>query len=347
MPTTISAHPCIRRFVPGTPDWLWQWGGLAITALLVGGCGPSNQDHKSAPPPPMIDNVVFIPPGDTAVTVAGMQIVFWDVASGKRQSTITEPALVDCVTISPDGKSLAIGHPDWTLVLQGLGPGGQRTELAGHEGDVHALAYAPDGKQLVVASGSTNPFNKRMQVKFWDPASGKDLGDLPMAGSAGPGMGGGRGPMARAPRPGKEAPPRSKTDGHTAMVTALAFCPDGKRLVTAGADLTLKVWDVKRRQVLVTMRGPTDNPKAVVVLPDGRTAVSAGSEPVIRIWDLVGGKQLYALTGQPSLLGGLAASPTGLLLASGGEDGMVYLWDLGQRKLAGKLQGHRGAIQAV
>jgi eukaryotic-like serine/threonine-protein kinase len=31
--------------------------------------------------------------------------------------------------------------------------------------------------------------------------------------------------------------------GHTSMVTNLAFSPDGHRLITASADMTVRIWD--------------------------------------------------------------------------------------------------------
>jgi WD40 repeat protein len=40
----------------------------------------------------------------------------------------------------------------------------------------------------------------------------------------------------------------ARLDGHEGGVTALAFAPGGARLVSAGADRTVRVWDLAARQ---------------------------------------------------------------------------------------------------
>ena len=53
--------------------------------------------------------------------------------------------------------------------------------------------------------------------------------------------------------------------GHTMWINALAFFDSNRRLISASADRTLKVWDVERGAELLTLRGHTDQVQTVAV----------------------------------------------------------------------------------
>ena len=60
---------------------------------------------------------------------------------------------VTSVGFSPDGKIIASGSEDETVMLWGAFSGAQVEEpLEGHSDDVTSVAFSPDGK--IVASGS-------------------------------------------------------------------------------------------------------------------------------------------------------------------------------------------------
>src|SRR5581483_7339436 len=46
------------------------------------------------------------------------------------------------------------------------------------------------------------------------------------------------------------------TGGHAAVPRALAFTPDGKKLISTGDDRTVQVWDVATRERLRVIRPP-------------------------------------------------------------------------------------------
>ena len=63
--------------------------------------------------------------------------------------------------------------------------------------------------------------------------------------------------------------------GHTGGVEACAFSPDGRRIVSASHDGTLKLWDAQTGAELATLAGHADVVQACAFSPDGRRIVSA------------------------------------------------------------------------
>lgn len=114
--------------------------------------------------------------------------------------------------------------------------------------------------------------------------------------------------------------------GHSNNVYALAFTPDGRRLVSGSRDRTLRIWDLASRTSIATLAGHSDEIFAVAVSPDGRRIVSGGRDAMIRVWDARDHFEITQLPGHASYIYCLAFSRDGRLLVSGGGDETVRLW---------------------
>jgi hypothetical protein len=136
--------------------------------------------------------------------------------------------------------------------------------------------------------------------------------------------------------------------GHSQGVFAVAFSPDGKTLVSAGNDSTLRLWDVAHREAL----GRPINPRYIThaaVSPDFKTLVTT-DDRTVRFWDRAGRELGASLDGYH--VNAMAFSPDGKLLATAGEDpggdGLVQLWDVARRQPAGApFVGHWQAVNSV
>ena len=75
-------------------------------------------------------------------------------------------------------------------------------------------------------------------------------------------------------------------EGHTDPVYDAVFTPDGKWVITASFDKTLRLWDSRTRQSVRTMSGHTGLVLSIAVHPDGTRIASGAMDNTIKIWDV-------------------------------------------------------------
>jgi hypothetical protein len=155
------------------------------------------------------------------------------------------------------------------------------------------------------------------------------------------------------------------------VVTALAFTPDGQKLV-AGGHHEFTVWDAAEGKLVQRVRTRAERTYAFAFLPDGKLVVAGGrpgQEGDIRVYDLAAPpakteegvayldgvsdpKVMVAqlLDSDDSVLC-LALSPDGKLLAAGGCDRQARVWDLSggvaEAKLEHTVENHADWVLGV
>ncbi|MFO0841124.1 MAG: c-type cytochrome domain-containing protein [Gemmataceae bacterium] len=124
-------------------------------------------------------------------------------------------------------------------------------------------------------------------------------------------------------------------------ITALAFTPDGKKLV-AGGHHELTVWDAAEGKLEKRIRTRARRAMAMAFLPDGKLAVAGGrpgEEGDVRVYDLsASGPVLDGVEDKAVMVKQLldaddevlclAVTDDGKKLATGGTDRLVNVWDL-------------------
>ena len=117
--------------------------------------------------------------------------------------------------------------------------------LRGHEGEIGALVFSPDGRTLA-SVGWGNGW-----LGVWDVAGRRERGRL---------------------------------RGHHGAVFKAAFSPDGNTIATCGSDETVRLWNLASLQEVAVLRGHRGDVRGVAFSPDGHWLASASSDGTLRLW---------------------------------------------------------------
>ncbi|MFI7542373.1 WD40 repeat domain-containing protein [Actinoplanes sp. NPDC049599] len=251
----------------------------------------------------MAGHAVCFSPDGRLLAVGSMDIVvLWDVtdparpAPAGRLRTHRRLSLtpVNAVTFSPDGRLLVVdGGPD--LVVFDVTEPARAAQVArcrmfpksaSTMAAATSLAFGPAGRLLAVAGYSQNstPYGSSQQsaVLLWDltdparPARTASLVDRT----------GYRG-RTRSRQRTARADPTTLT-GHRGTVRAVAFGPDGRSMVSGGADGTALFWEVTdpaHPRPTATFARPGAVP-AVAISPDGQFLATGGADATAALWSI-------------------------------------------------------------
>lgn len=244
------------------------------------------------------------PDGRTFATGdAGGHFIIWDAETLQPLHPMAQNS--DAVLVSgiysPDGRLLVLGGFDGAITVWDVASGRLvASQPQAHDGWVTSLAFSPDGKLL--ASGGTDG-----SIQWWD-MSGVDGAAVTT--------------LTTASKPSNE---------HTNWVTSLLFTPDGKTLISGGADPAIRFWDAASHE---PVREPWhDHARAVWKLAlfqtgVGSVLVSLGGDGTVLIQDLETGAMVAPglRTGKESE--SLAIDPDSPTFYLGTFDDTAQVWRL-------------------
>jgi WD40 repeat protein/serine/threonine protein kinase len=314
----------------------------------------------------------FSPDGMRLASVAGSdrkpgELIVWDLGTGPEPEprealrTSLEDRLGEraAVAYHPGKAVLAVvtgaraGRPGCLLLLDDRGKEVRRWSRSTDRGCV-ALAWSPDGRRLAASFVPAGQAEATGEVVVLDPdkrdpvdrfeANGGRALALAFSPDGRTLASGGQDRSIELRDAGTLAL-RKTCGGHAGAVTSLAFT--GGRLVSGGADTTVRVWDPAGGEELWVCRGHYAPVRCVAVQPETGRIYSGSDDITIKAWRAEASceSEPYRLHQGPATA--VAFSSDGGTLVSVGLDGAVWRIDpAGEQRPRRLLQVQRPLRQA-
>jgi WD40 repeat protein/class 3 adenylate cyclase len=263
---------------------------------------------------------------------------------------------------SPVGQRVAAAAPGESLVVWDADTGDEvwRTVLAAAfvSGASWGLAWAPSGAEIaacgenriVIFDAATGALLRRIEhypinivSLAWAPHGDWILGSNPIGDAR---------VWDTTPEAGKTVWERRRDwelvlSGHGDAVMDSTWSPAGKRICTASADGTARVWDAETGIKLLTLSGHDGALLGAAWSPDGEKIATASVDGTARVWSAANGELILSLVGHSDEVRDVAWSPDGNWIATTSPDGTTRVWSArtGQELFA--FPGPMGDLQTV
>ncbi len=268
-----------------------------------------------------------------------IEVRAWDVPTGKELTRFSLKGGASSSAFSSDKQRIVTEGEDNTVRVWDTATGKELSHFIQDKNSFESVLvrFSPDGKRIVIASDGH-------QYSVGD--AGDNSEESPYRARVGGGL------VSRLRRvmslfanargatvlvgdvtTGRELA-RLKENGR---ISAVAFNPDGTRIVTASDDKTARVWDAATGKELARVEHD-GSVRTAAFSPDGSRIVTASNDKTARVWDVATGKA-PAWFQHDATVWAVAFSPDGTRIVTTSSDKTARVWDAATGKELARL-GH-------
>jgi len=267
----------------------------------------------------------------------------WNVGTLKGHD-----AAVQSMSITAPGDYLLSGSWDKTLRLWNLANGLEVRRFDGHEAAVNAVALSPDGDHAIsggwdktmrlwkiTTAAPPQIFYRAAEViknvafspdgRYVLASSDKMIGLWDFAG----------GQLLR------------QLVGHQGIINCATFSPNGRYILSAGADASIRLWNPFDGTVRFRFEGHDDIITIAIFSPDSRYVLSGGLDKNLRLWEVSTGGLKMSIALQNGSPTSAAVSSDSRYALVGSDDHSLSLFDLQTGKEIRRWEGHTDSISCV
>ncbi len=293
--------------------------------------------------------VRFSPLGDQLATGGSDNTArIWEVPVGSPIASTPLSSEGTRLSLANDGKTLAVGQCDGTVVIFPKGEQKEPLSLKGHSGEIQFIGHA--GKTWVTTGTDKT-------LRYWDEKS-KPITNSSMSDYVFTGLAAGSAVYTSSSddvlRSWVPTPPGVRSLPKTNKpITALVRSHDGNAVAYATGDKKVFVTTIADQKVKTTCIGAKSVPALVVLAPDQAVTVAADAKGLITWWDK-NGQLVGERTAPAGEVTSLQFHPQQPLLYSAGVDGTVVGWKLpfdpkhsNEQAIQYTISAHQGKVHAL
>jgi WD40 repeat protein len=321
------------------------------------GTPPKRTYHMmvTEPDPNGITKAEITHDGAFVISAEGSKGIIWDVNTSEPVARLIGHAdFVLTLAVSLDGQKILTADSDGVARLWRMPDGATVAMLLGHDGPIREAHFSSDGSWVITASDDGT-------ARVWDAETGSLVNvlsghkewvidarfnatsNLTATTISGDGT-------ARVWRTGVGVP-SIELRGHTGSLSAGAFSPDGKFIVTVGdsepvgrpgvfANETGRVWTSEHGRPIVVYKGHQGRIwGSPVFSPDGTLIATSGADGTAQVWESRTGRSRFVLQHKGGVYSA-AFSGDGKYIVTASRDRTARVWSVNTGSQVGAVTGH-------
>ncbi|KZC09287.1 WD repeat-containing protein 37, partial [Dufourea novaeangliae] len=188
------------------------------------------------------------------------------------------------VSVGRLGQVIATASADHTVRVWAVDSGRCLLQYIGHSGSVNSVRFHPT-KELALTSSGDNSAHVWQAAVDWDFPKRQSSNEELSALSCDKNVSGVIPINEEQEEPPTLRTPVRKFVGHTGVVMAADWLPDGEQVVTASWDRTADLYDVETGEIIHTLCGHDQELSHVSTHHTQRLCVTSSKDSTFRLWD--------------------------------------------------------------